>query len=73
MALSFLDIKDASLLVPQQECVLVSMPTWWKPETHAMQMELTGFGSLNVFYLDNAMVRHVSSPFWLSTLRSWTL
>ncbi|CAL1127448.1 unnamed protein product [Cladocopium goreaui] len=30
--LSFLDIKDAFLLVPQRECVLVSVPTWWKPE-----------------------------------------
>ena len=30
-----LDIKDAFLLVPQQERILVSMPPWWKPETHA--------------------------------------
>jgi hypothetical protein len=32
--LSFLDIKDAFLLLLQQERVLVSMPPWWKPETH---------------------------------------
>lgn len=29
--LSFLDIKDAFLLVPQRELVLVAKPSWWDP------------------------------------------
>ena len=29
--LSFLDVKNAFLLVPQQETVLVEVPSWWKP------------------------------------------
>ena len=32
--LSFVDIKDAFLLVSQEECVLVEKPAWWKPEEH---------------------------------------
>lgn len=31
--LSFLDIKDAFLLVPQQEWVLVARPSWWDPSS----------------------------------------
>eukprot|EP00435_Cladocopium_sp_Y103_P030225 s3061_g7.t1 len=30
--LSFLDIRDAFLLVDQRECVLVAKPSWWRPE-----------------------------------------
>ena len=37
--LLFCDIRDAFLLVPQQECVLVSVPTWWKPEEHVPGVE----------------------------------
>ena len=37
--LSFVDIKDAFLLVPQRECVLVTVPSWWKPEDHVPGVE----------------------------------
>ena len=30
--LSFIDVKDAFLLVPQTKLVLVEQPAWWKPE-----------------------------------------
>ena len=32
--LSFADIKDAFLQVPQVACVLVEKPPWWDPENH---------------------------------------
>lgn len=31
-SLSFIDVKDAILLVPQTKLVLVEQPAWWKPE-----------------------------------------
>ena len=29
-----MDIKDVLLLVPRRECVVVTVPQWWKPEDH---------------------------------------
>jgi hypothetical protein len=33
--LSYVDVKDAFLSVPQIELVLVSVPSWWRPESNA--------------------------------------
>ena len=30
--LSFVDVKNAFLLVPQQEAVIIEVPAWWRPE-----------------------------------------
>ena len=38
--LSFIDVKDAFLLVPQTKLVLVEQPAWWKPEE--LEGELSG-------------------------------